>query len=280
LACAGGRAAFIVATLTVFVASAETFPPGPDPETGPGILLRAYPGQLAPTDKPNTVAWKDGTEMVYDDGMARTTLLDLLDHPCLRDQLRMPYPAGNLDTPPAVNHDPGRVRFEPFFRKMYGTSESEVQGHLVPVPWPAAGKGHTLRFTKVNGAAEALRRAGEAFAQCPEPVRALIAAPIGTFNWRLIAGSKSLSAHSFGIAVDFQLPRNLYRYWRWDMADASQDAAVCLYPESVLKSADLAEVVKIFEDHQFIWGGKWYHYDTMHFEYRPELLPDTAQPIP
>jgi len=21
-----------------------------------------------------------------------------------------------------------------------------------------------------------------------------------------------------------------------------------------------------------VWGGKWYHYDTMHFEYRPEIL--------
>ncbi|MEJ2663631.1 MAG: M15 family metallopeptidase, partial [Spirochaetia bacterium] len=27
-----------------------------------------------------------------------------------------------------------------------------------------------------------------------------------------------------------------------------------------------------FEKYGFIWGGKWYHYDTMHFEYRPELL--------
>lgn len=26
------------------------------------------------------------------------------------------------------------------------------------------------------------------------------------------------------------------------------------------------------EKHGFIWGGCWYHYDTMHFEYRPELL--------
>ena len=24
--------------------------------------------------------------------------------------------------------------------------------------------------------------------------------------------------------------------------------------------------------HGFIWGGKWYHYDTMHFEFRPELV--------
>ena len=31
-------------------------------------------------------------------------------------------------------------------------------------------------------------------------------------------------------------------------------------------------VVEIFERHGFIWGGKWFHYDTMHFEYRPELL--------
>src|SRR5690242_16362928 len=27
-----------------------------------------------------------------------------------------------------------------------------------------------------------------------------------------------------------------------------------------------------FEQHGFIWGGRWAHYDTMHFEYRPELL--------
>ena len=32
------------------------------------------------------------------------------------------------------------------------------------------------------------------------------------------------------------------------------------------------ETVRIFEAHGFIWGGKWYHSDTMHFEYRPELI--------
>jgi hypothetical protein len=30
---------------------------------------------------------------------------------------------------------------------------------------------------------------------------------------------------------------------------------------------------RLSSDHGFIWGGYWYHYDTMHFEYRPELLP-------
>ena len=32
------------------------------------------------------------------------------------------------------------------------------------------------------------------------------------------------------------------------------------------------EIVRIFEAHAFIRGGKWYHYDTMHFEHRPELI--------
>jgi len=27
-----------------------------------------------------------------------------------------------------------------------------------------------------------------------------------------------------------------------------------------------------FEHHGFIWGGKWWHFDTMHFEYRPEII--------
>ena len=32
------------------------------------------------------------------------------------------------------------------------------------------------------------------------------------------------------------------------------------------------DIVAVFERHGFIWGGKWSHFDTMHFEYRPELL--------
>jgi len=33
-------------------------------------------------------------------------------------------------------------------------------------------------------------------------------------------------------------------------------------------------VVDAFERQGFIWGGKWNHYDTMHFEYRPEFHKD------
>ena len=32
------------------------------------------------------------------------------------------------------------------------------------------------------------------------------------------------------------------------------------------------EIVEIFERNGWVWGGRWYHYDTMHFEYRPEVI--------
>ena len=30
--------------------------------------------------------------------------------------------------------------------------------------------------------------------------------------------------------------------------------------------------IRAFEAHGFVWGGKWLFFDTIHFEYRPELL--------
>jgi hypothetical protein len=31
-------------------------------------------------------------------------------------------------------------------------------------------------------------------------------------------------------------------------------------------------VILAFESVGFIWGGKWPYYDTMHFEYHPEVF--------
>jgi D-alanyl-D-alanine carboxypeptidase len=38
----------------------------------------------------------------------------------------------------------------------------------------------------------------------------------------------------------------------------------------VYKNKIPLEIAAAFEKHGFIWGGKWYHFDGMHFEYRPE----------
>jgi hypothetical protein len=91
------------------------------------------------------------------------------------------------------------------------------------------------------------------------------APPSWGWNWRTIAGTSRRSNHSYGTAIDL-LPRNLkgrHTYWRWNASNTVNSTIFYLPPDAV---------VRIFEDHGFIWGGKWDLIDTMHFEYRPEIL--------
>jgi len=83
----------------------------------------------------------------------------------------------------------------------------------------------------------------------------------GAFARRNIAGTDRTSAHSYGIALDIN-PRRA-DYWRWQHGHD-------LRPRSSRIPAQA--IVDAFEQEGFIWGGRWYHFDTMHFEYRPELL--------
>lgn len=90
------------------------------------------------------------------------------------------------------------------------------------------------------------------------------------YNWREIAGTSSLSFHSYGAAVDL-LPRSYggrQAYWRW-AAENYDDWFLLPHSERFLPPESLIEA---FERHGFIWGGKWFYFDTMHFEYRPEIL--------
>jgi len=91
-----------------------------------------------------------------------------------------------------------------------------------------------------------------------------------TFSWRTIAITESRSYHSYGIAIDI-LPRNLagkQTYWLW----TSQHRADWWNVSYNERYHPPAPVITAFETHGFIWGGKWQQFDTMHFEYRPELL--------
>jgi hypothetical protein len=240
-------------------------------ERGYGLqeLVGAYPQALAESTKRNILLWKDGTEMVYDDGIVKQNFEELLAKASLKDQMSMLYPRGWPAQRPEANRDPGRLRHEPFFLKMYGRSSQEVERSLEDVAWAPSGPGKTVRFNGRNGAAKALESVAVAIDALPPEVKQYVARPAGTFHWRRIAHERRCSPHSFGIAIDFQLPRPVCHYWRWDVKDP---AALCRYPDAVLEDNRLGQIVRIFEEHGFIWGGKWYHYDTMHFEYRPELL--------
>ena len=90
------------------------------------------------------------------------------------------------------------------------------------------------------------------------------------WSWRNIADSGSRSLHSYGVAVDI-LPKStggLETYWLWTAEKNPEWWAV---PYSK-RYHPPEEVIKAFEAYGFIWGGKWMVYDTMHFEYRPEIF--------
>lgn len=204
---------------------------------------------------------RDGQKLRYDDGRAKD-FAEKLEHPDLKDMLSQRYPAGQpgAETPP--DFDPGRIRVQEFFNGVYGASSAQVKDNLVGVKF----FGSTVPFNQQNGAAAALAKVGEKLTQIVKDAPALKAylTPLGgSYNRRTIAGTNRLSPHSWGIAIDLNPARG--KYWRWGKG---------LGPKELLKmQTDFPwQIISAFEEEGFIWGGKWYHYDSMHFEYRPELL--------
>ena len=92
---------------------------------------------------------------------------------------------------------------------------------------------------------------------------------MGGYNWREIRGSNRMSYHSWGLAVDIQ-PKDAEDkavFWLWESARNENWMLIPLSDRWMPPAA----VIEAFEREGFVWGGKWALYDTMHFEYRPEL---------
>ena len=87
------------------------------------------------------------------------------------------------------------------------------------------------------------------------------------WNWRNIGETQSRSFHSYGAAVDI-MPRALGGravYWRWAGPNWFNIPYERRYhpPNAVIEA---------FEAYGFVWGGKWSFFDTIHFEFRPEVI--------
>lgn len=217
-------------------------------------LVAAYPDFIERIAD-NHVIFNDGTSLTYDDGRVKDfgTLLDDGD---IEDMFFVPYdPSGNQ---PEYLHDAGRSRNEALFKKMYGNSAAAVRRNLVKVAW----FGKTVDFTAINGAADSLRKVAAELEHYPQLKKYL--ASSGTFYWRPVRGAKRLSAHSYGIAFDIAVPYS--DYWLWKNKNAGETDRI-EYANRFPR-----QIVEIFRRHGFIWGGAWYHFDTMHFEFRPEIL--------
>jgi hypothetical protein len=220
------------------------------------ILVKAYPDTINAAMDGHIVFKFKAEAVKIDDGVVRDHF-EKLETGDIEDSLDQIYPAGPCATTPDRNFDPGRIRSERFMRVMYGDAAREVKANLVPVEWFGA----TLMVTKVNGVDKALGRVRDALAARPG-LRKYLVPSAGVFNWRKVAKQSNLSVHSFGAAID--LNTKFADYWLWS---GGEPGKVPLY-----KNKFPMEIISAFEKHGFIWGGRWYHYDTMHFEYRPELI--------
>ena len=195
-------------------------------------------------------------------------LLSLPDHttvpyePDVRDVFELVYRSGPISPITDPDYDPGRVRVESLMRVTYGANAAAVQAALVTVRL----RGRPFRVhSRIEAPMKRVAARLDAAARAGQAIDRYFDHPGGTFNWRTIAGTTELSMHAWAIAID--LDPSYSHYWRNE-------------PEAkrVWRNRFPQAIVDAFEAEGFIWGGRWFHYDTMHFEYRPELLDPGCYP--
>ena len=229
-------------------------------------LAQAYPDWIKGFDD-RYLIMKDGRKFAISDKSTDKTFNELLAQPDIDDMFYAVYPAGTTPRQPEENIDPGRVRFEPLFVAMYGDcNKQRIVGRFRTIHWLPRHQGGRVSITTVNGVDKALEAVSRELDNLPDGFIKYLKPIGGTFNCRRIAGSTARSMHAYGAAIDIN--DKFGNYWRRNLASAK-------YPQ--WRNQVPIEIVRIFERHGFIWGGYWYHYDTMHFEYRPELLPSLTR---
>lgn len=214
-------------------------------------LALSYPGHIQEVDSSSVLV--NGKKFFLDaEGTG-----DAFDRVSIRKMLSVPYRTDFSSLPQA---DPGRLRPRHFFQALYGEPSAK---DTRTVKWGSSS------VTMKKDAAEALEKVrDEIFSS--QRLREFNKKSLGSYNKRFIAGTQRYSAHAYALALDLEYPKGLHRYWQWD--GACKENTTCRYPANVFSHKDLQDTVRIFEKHGFIWGGRWNHYDTMHFEYRPEII--------
>ena len=148
----------------------------------------------------------------------------------------------------APDVDPGRARNPAFFDKVYGDCRTGGVENLSQA-W------HGCRRRRAKSCRLARSMARRARSMPSEPRLDALPANFdvyllsfaGAYNCRVIAGTSRVSAHGQGIAIDIAPARA--DYWR----NAARQGRRLAF-----KNAIPMEIVRIFEKHGFIWGGRWY----------------------
>ncbi|MGH1601424.1 SH3 domain-containing protein [Campylobacter majalis] len=198
------------------------------------------------------VSFDSGKKELFDDGKIKS--LECENGADIEDML------GEYAALKPLSHAPsdvGRCRNYTLLGEIYGKNEANVMANLVDVVWLRDFVATKVKFNSKNGASKALQNVSDELnemAKSDPSILEFLTPLSGTFKWRNIAKTTRLSTHSYAIAIDINVAKS--HYWQW------HEKRENLIPE---------KIVHVFEKHGFIWGGRWEHFDTMHFEYRPEL---------
>jgi hypothetical protein len=244
----------IMRGLIVLLAGVPALASGKTPPKPLQCLQRFYAVKPVEKDGSWYAITPDGQRYMYDFG-SKKSFEQMLEVPDVEDMFSIRYRKGPIAPVTSVDDDPGRIRHEPVFAATYPDKE------LVQVKF----LGFKVKVQqKITAALERVARRLDK-ARAADPKLAPFLAKLGA-AWadRRVAGTNRPTAHSYGIALD--LNPELSTYWRWQKP-----------PEPVTWASKMPQaIVDAFEAEGFAWGGRWYHYDTAHFEYRPELLDPTC----
>ena len=133
-----------------------------------------------------------------------------------------------------------------------GDAEACARG-LLPTTW-----GHVVHITSVNEVDRKLSAISHELDKLFADDKKYLYPVSGTYACRHVADTGQTSVRGWGAAIN--ISPALADYWLWDRAAGGYSAYV-----------NHIHIVAIFERHGFIWGGRWTHFDTMHFEYRPDF---------
>lgn len=277
-----------------------------DPKSACEKIHQVYSQCAKPIDSHFAVHAPEGDKQLLCHDGQNLEFYKRMENMDVASMLAIPYRTGRVKLPvQEINNDPGRLRNEAFFKAIYGNDETEVKKNLVEVEF----LGQKAIFNRKNGAAQALKKVGAdltAALQTDTELKTWLqpwlnkklllndpeTGDTATFLWRNIKGTTRLSNHSFGTAIDLYDSRVTEPYyWLWEEADRRVQLAAAegrtVSRSEILKTLKEKDVgpyhpekivvvpqslVDAFENHGFIWGGKWNHFDAMHFEYRPEFF--------
>lgn len=200
--------------------------------------------------------FNNGKKVLYDDKKVKSRD-EKLSNADVQDTLEEIYPLESTNS--ILNIDPGRSRCYPFLNAIYGSSKGEIEKNIGNVSTLCGN----ITFNKNARAGESLKGAlngAKELAMKDNNINNFLFPISGGYNYRVIQDTGRLSPHAYAIAID--LKRDNADYWKWASKEKGSKR-IEEYPSNL---------VRVFEDEGFVWGGKWEHFDILHFEYRPEII--------